>query len=142
MSEADIRLDIVSDPANLCVVRQAVRAYLMTFGLAEERVDDIVLAVDEACSNVIRHAYDGRCDQRYDVSLSSSKEWVEIELHDTGEAVPEALLSPAGFERPKELAEVSPGGLGIGLIFKTCDKVNFTRTEDHSNSVSLKVRRP
>ena len=58
-----LRLKFAADTCQLAAMRQAVRDYLVEGGVPEMEAELMVLALDEACTNVIRHAYGG-CSQR------------------------------------------------------------------------------
>ena len=55
----DIAIEVRSEPQLLHSIRNLIRGYVVSFGVAKDRVDEIVLAVDEACCNSIRHSYRG-----------------------------------------------------------------------------------
>jgi serine/threonine-protein kinase RsbW len=60
MPEGDeLKLSLPARSENLKTVRQAVSEFAASLGVAEETLADLRLAVNEACSNVVRHAYDG-----------------------------------------------------------------------------------
>jgi anti-sigma regulatory factor (Ser/Thr protein kinase) len=109
-------------------------------GLAEDRRDEVVLAVDEAMANAIRHAYQGRCDESVELVMTASPEWLEISVSDQGvpcpaECVERRPLAPPG---PDELR---PGGLGVKLIHEVFDDVRFCPGEDRGNCVTMRLRR-
>ncbi len=66
------RLQVSSDPRFLGVIRGVVQVWLEVCGLVADRRHEVVLAVDEACSNAIRHAYGGRTDESVELVLSAS----------------------------------------------------------------------
>jgi sigma-B regulation protein RsbU (phosphoserine phosphatase) len=70
----------------------------------------LVLAVDEACANVIRHAYGGPCQARIELRLSQEGPELRFELRDFAPCVDPAKV------RPRDLDECRPGGLGINFI--------------------------
>jgi len=70
----DVRLIVRSDPRFLGSIRSLVRAWLEACEVAEDVVDTVVLAIDEACANAIRHAYEGRCDETLEVRLNENEE--------------------------------------------------------------------
>jgi anti-sigma regulatory factor (Ser/Thr protein kinase) len=124
-----LKLELQSNPEALCLVRPTVEraAEVMHFQDAEARA--IVRSVDEALTNVMRHAYGGRTGLPIEVSCNklpareekSGQGGIEILLADKGVRVkPEALKS-----RP--LDEVRPGGLGLHFIRASMDKVEFSR---------------
>lgn len=57
--DCDIRLTLPARPENVAVVRRVVAALAESFALPPEVVEDVRLAVTEACTNVVRHAYRG-----------------------------------------------------------------------------------
>jgi phosphoserine phosphatase RsbU/P len=79
----------------------------------------IVLAVDEACSNIIRHAYGKECDS--EILIEVFREPSEMVFRLTDYAVP----VDTGVVRPRIVDRLRPGGLGVYLIHKIMDKVAF-----------------
>ena len=79
----------------------------------------MVLGVDEACTNVIRHAYDLRDDQPIAVSVEALSTCVRVRLRDYGEQ------TPADQMRGRAHNQVKPGGLGLHLIRNAFDKVDY-----------------
>ena len=79
----------------------------------------MVLGVDEACTNVIRHAYDLRDDQPIALSVETLSTCVRMRLRDYGEQ------TPANQMRGRNHNEVRPGGLGLHLIRNAFDKVDY-----------------
>lgn len=142
MSSVDLALDVAADPRLLTSVRGMIRSYVGSFGFANERADEIVLAVDEACSNAIRHAYGGPCDKLYHLTMRSTKLWVEIELRDGGKPTPAKALEIVKDMTPSDIDSIVPGGLGIPLIFGVFDKVEFQPGKTRGNCVTMKLRRP
>jgi serine/threonine-protein kinase RsbW len=55
----EFTLSLPARSENLQTVRRAVSDFAVSLGLDDETVADLRLAVNEACSNVVRHAYDG-----------------------------------------------------------------------------------
>lgn len=79
----------------------------------------MVLGVDEACTNVIRHAYDLRDDQPIALSVEALNTCVRMRLRDYGEQ------TPADQMRGRAHNQVKPGGLGLHLIRNAFDKVDY-----------------
>ena len=79
----------------------------------------MVLGVDEACTNIIRHAYHLRDDQPIALSLEAKGDCVCVRLRDYGrQCSAEAMRG-----RPTDL--IKPGGLGVHLIRAAFDKVDY-----------------
>jgi len=79
----------------------------------------MVLGVDEACTNVIRYAYDLRDDQPIALSVEALRTCVRMRLRDYGEQTPAERM------RGRTHDQVRPGGLGLHLIRNAFDKVDY-----------------
>lgn len=102
----------------LCEIRAAVGGAMRRLGCAEAVVGDVILAVDEACQNVIRHAYKGGTGDVI-VHLDKDHDQLVIRLMDFAPAVDVSKIGP----RP--LDELRPGGLGTHLMRSVMDRVEF-----------------
>lgn len=114
---------IRSDPAELAAVRERVSEIATAVGFGEKEVADIILAVDEALTNVIRHGYGGPCEEPIDIRVERSEldsaEAISVSIRDFGKQFdPETIVS-----RPLE--NVRPGGLGIHIMKKVMDGVSY-----------------
>ncbi len=114
---AEIRFE--SSPERLCKVRRVVRAVTEGRGCEKDLVDGMVLAIDEASSNVIKHGYG--CKDSGDIILEIfySRGELVFRLTDFAKPVNRAAC------RSRELDDVRPGGLGVHLIRKIMDKYEF-----------------
>lgn len=104
------------------------------FGFNKQDVADIRLAVDEAYTNIIKHAYNNDEHKTVDIELgyNSSKFW--ISLLDTGDA-----FDPANYSKPdvrKKIKEKKRGGVGVYLIRKLMDDVEYY-TEGSVNEIRM-----
>lgn len=133
-----LSLAIPSDPVFLCVVRSMVESLAEVLGFASCDCRSVTLAVDEAMTNIIRHAYRSQKDRPINVicrrvhARGSGKRRVglEITLVDYGPAVDPTRLNA----RP--LDEIKPGGLGLHFIRESMDVVSYTRA-DSANRLRL-----
>jgi serine/threonine-protein kinase RsbW len=104
-------------------------------GFDQDTIFHVQMAVDEACSNVIEHAYQG--EDRGDITLTcrcEEKEWV-ILIYDQGRAfdpssVPEPNLNP-------NLDEIKTGGLGLYFMRQLMDEVEFSFDENKGNKLRM-----
>jgi anti-sigma regulatory factor (Ser/Thr protein kinase) len=113
------KLEFTSHTANLALMRNFVRKFLARHPFSEKQRTLMVLGIDEACTNVIRHAYDLRDDQPIALSVESLQTCVRLRLRDYGEQ------TPAHQMRGRNHTEVRPGGLGLHLIRNAFDKVDY-----------------
>ena len=133
-----MRLDLrfASDPRLLRTVRCLVGEMAEHCGFAEDEAQFIILAVDEACANVIRHAYQGRTDGEIGLSCSTKEDRIEFLLVDQGRPPrPDTL-------QPRPLEEVRPGGLGTHLIRSVMDEVRYRPSEQGNELFLAKSLRP
>lgn len=137
----DLRLEIRSDPRLLEAVRALVRAYLAGFGYSRGRCDEIVLAVDEACTNAIRHAYSGHSDQTLELAIQSDDDWITLELRDSGCPAPAARVRRRDTP-PPDAKHLKPGGLGVQLIYRVFDEATFSPGQREGNCVRMRLKRP
>ncbi len=119
---ADVELMILSQSRYACVVRSAVEAFVERLGFDDESCGEVVLAVDEAITNVIRHGYGGEADRPIRVAMSplkqADRDGVKIEITDECEPVDPAAI------RGRDLDDVRPGGLGTNIIGQIMDQVD------------------
>jgi anti-sigma regulatory factor (Ser/Thr protein kinase) len=112
-------LDIPSEPLLMSAVRGLTEKICIAAGLAGEQTERLVLAVDEACTNVIRHAYGNRRDGRIKLSFLAGADRLEIAVRDFG-----ACSDPAAF-RGRDLSIIRPGGLGMHFIESAADELEI-----------------
>jgi serine/threonine-protein kinase RsbW len=112
-------IEFASHPANLSLVRDFLRQFLKPIELNETEKDLVILGVDEACTNVIRYAYHHEPNQLICLVCELTEKGVRIRLRDYG-----AQADPCRMNgRPLDL--VQPGGLGIHLIRRAFDQVDY-----------------
>ena len=120
----DNHLDVPANAENLKKIRDFVRGYIDKCKGLESYKDEIVLAIDEACQNVVRHAYR---DKNGNVAIKLSfqnKEFI-VSLEDDGTpAIPEKI-------KPRNIEDIKPGGLGTFFINQIMDSVSFHSTSPH-----------
>jgi sigma-B regulation protein RsbU (phosphoserine phosphatase) len=116
-------------------VRATLRTALDAQEVGPELRDRLVLAVDEACTNVIRHAYCGECDQTITLQLMREHDMLAFELRDSAPHVDPARLTA------RDLSECKPGGLGIPFINALMDEWKLEPAPDgHGNVLRMRKR--
>ena len=104
---------------NLQGARDQVRGAVLKKGYASETINCIVLAVDEACSNIIRHGYgEGKTGDIILEVLYSQDELI-FRLTDFADQVDKKKLCS------RDLDDIRPGGLGVHLIKKVMDSFEY-----------------
>ena len=135
-----IRLSIYSHPCHLTVVRAVVERVCRQLGLPESAAHEIVLAVDEALSNIIRHAYDGAEDKKINIELSPMSDeehrGLRVQVRDRGRPVELRQLGP----RPRAVTQ--PGGLGLKIMTACMDSVTYEPAKGGGTVLTLVKRVP
>jgi serine/threonine-protein kinase RsbW len=88
----ELKLSLPARSENLRRVRRTVSEFAESLGLDEDRVADLRLAVNEACSNVVRHAYE--TDGQMAVEAKAEGDYLVVTVHDTGRGLREASGDP------------------------------------------------
>lgn len=115
MKAAPLKLDLRSNTDDLQPVRDALRSWMGRQEWTHDQISEVVLAVDEALTNVIRHGYGGLADQPIQFRAQRIHDPVagvglEISVRDFGKQV--ELTKICG----RDLNDIRPGGLGVHLI--------------------------
>lgn len=114
-----LELRVPARPDRLCVVRTLVRVAAQTAGCSEQVCEKLVIAVNEACMNVIQHAYkDGESGE---IVLEILNNGDQLLFRLTDFAAPIDLEAIA----PRDLEDVRPGGLGVHFIREIMDGVKM-----------------
>lgn len=138
---AQIRLEIPPSLDYLAVVRLIVAtAAALDPPLPDSRLDDLRLAVTEACSNAIKAHRDDAADDPVVVTCHLEDDRFQVDIRDRGPGFdPDALAELPEASDPRRLQHES--GLGIPLIKVLTDEVAFHATED-GTVVSMTLKRP
>lgn len=129
------KLSIKSRTENLTLVREFISSVISEVCSSQDKVDDVVLAVDEAVTNVIKHAYKFSPDGDILIKVKCSNEKIEIQITDFG-----LPFSPNSIPVPdlkKYFKEKRVGGLGIFLMKSLMDDVNYKSVPNKFNQVNI-----
>jgi len=138
--DRDLKLTVRSDPKLLGSIRSLVREWVQSWKIDEKTTGDVVLAIDEACTNAIRHAYEGRLDGSVELTLHAASDHLEFQVSDQGVPCPAECAERRPLH-PPEIDDLEPGGLGIQLIHKVFDEVEFCPGVSGGNCVTMKLKR-
>lgn len=142
MSGADVlgpgqscRVSLTSDTANLAGLRSMILQAAACVGFGEPEVSQIVLAVDEAIANVIKHGYEGQPGQPIDVSIAwvrrDDRPALQVIIEDLGRQVaPDSIVG-------RNLDDIRPGGLGTHIIRNIMDEVEYSIRQPRGMSLRM-----
>jgi len=137
----DIQLEVLSDPRWLRSVRALVRGFLECCAFPTDRIMELVLAVDEACTNAMRHSYNGDKERRIRLRLRALAGGVEIVLSDQGVPAPVERIQKRKASTPTK-EDVQPGGRGMQILYEVFDEVRFVPGARRGNRVTLRAYSP
>jgi serine/threonine-protein kinase RsbW len=115
----------------VALLRRITESLLRGLDVPEESIDDVAVALSEACGNVIRHAPD---TAEYGVRFTVVESACEIEVHDIGPGFAGAVLDPPAFAQPDDAP--SEDGRGLPLVRALMDDLQFVR-EHETTTVRL-----
>jgi serine/threonine-protein kinase RsbW len=125
--ESDIRLTLPARPENVAVVRHVLGALAEVLSLPDVVRENMRLAVTEACTNVVRHAYQ---DDRgtIDVVVRPRNDALEVIVSDTGRGI-----GPS--------PDTAGPGLGLPLITALADTVEIERQQGRGSRLAMSFLR-
>jgi sigma-B regulation protein RsbU (phosphoserine phosphatase) len=127
-------IEIRSDLKDLRLAREFVRAVCRDLPGSALDVDSVAaleLAVNEAVSNVMKHAYHGRADQWIHLEAEAFPGQVSIRLHHLGDPFDPSAVAPPALDGSQE------SGFGVYLITQSVDDVRYYRDERGRNCIAL-----
>jgi serine/threonine-protein kinase RsbW len=139
-SPQPISKTVQSRTDKLSEIREFVAGLARRYGFAEEDVANIVLAVDEACTNIIKHAYQFAPDKSIEVTVVLRGTSLEITVQDDGRSFDPATLHAPDLK--EHLTHYRRGGLGVYLMKKLMDEVEYRMQPGKKNLVRLVKRLP
>jgi anti-sigma regulatory factor (Ser/Thr protein kinase) len=111
-------------------VREWVRDTAVANGMSEERADRVVIGVNEACMNIITHAYrDMQGDIELDITEDDSL--LIFQLTDFAKTVDCSKI------KSRDLDDIRPGGLGVHFIHEVMDEVSYLPGANGSGNIII-----
>ena len=120
-----------TDAQSVPLVRGLLRQALQYLGVAEAGIQEIVLALTEACANVVKHAADA---EEYQVDVAIDDVVCRISVVDDGDG-----FDPAATAIEQERSPLDPGR-GLVLMRALVDRLDFVQDEDGRHRVTLEKR--
>ena len=130
-----LQLRVPAQAKELKRVRDAARECVERCGCSAQSAADIVLAIDEACQNIIRHAYDGQPDDVIELEIEHRGDQLIFSLTDYAPAIDPTRI------KPRDLDDVRPGGLGTHFIRRVMDDADYLKPPSGRGNLLRMVRR-
>lgn len=134
MADSIHTLAIPSSTRYLKTVRQFVMLHALAANFSKKTADDFKLCVDEACSNVIKHAYEGQPGHEIDIAVIVDANRFTVRIRDRG-----TRFDRSKYRKPdvvKYTKERRRGGLGVHIMQQLMDRVEY-QTVDSVNEIRL-----
>ncbi len=104
-------------------IREVIEQEALSFGFDRETCFRLALAVDEACTNIIRHSYGNNPANTFDLEIATDGDRFIIVLTDQGKSFDPAVLPSVDMKR--YLEQFKRGGLGVHLMRLVMDDVKY-----------------
>ena len=126
-----LRISFPSNPKYLSVVRMVTAKIAEQCGFEEKVIEEIRLAVDEACANIIKHAYKGDTTKEIILKYTNTEKEFIVILEDRGAKADIRTI------KGRNLEEIRPGGLGVHFIQRVFDVFKYDRKKTRGNRLIL-----
>lgn len=133
--ERKFTLQVPSSTENLALIREFVTNIGRQATLSEAEINNLELAVDEACANVIEHAYGHDITKDVMVRATFDDEKLKISVIDEGKGFDPKKFNQKSVDQLVQ--ERRSGGLGIRLIQKLMDEVNYEIEPGQKNELHM-----
>ena len=129
-------LEIPADENNLSEVRDFIADVCLKAGFSKREMNNTKLAMDEACTNIIKHAYRDKSGTiRIDVQAEPGK--VEINIFDRGKSFDWSEVKDPDLQQYVEIGK--KGGLGIFLMNRLMDDLDYQASDNGNRLYMVKV---
>lgn len=138
MTGTQYEICVTSELDNLASIGAFVSERARMVGMSEEQVFQVQMAVDEACTNAMVHAYQG--DPNGKVRVCCYREGADfvVEVVDQGQVFDASAVPEPDLSSPLEERDV--GGLGLFFMRKLMDSVTFSVPREGGNQVVMRKR--
>ncbi|MGA7836832.1 MAG: ATP-binding protein [Ignavibacteriaceae bacterium] len=129
------KLGVSSKTEKLSEIRNFVSENAEKAGLKRKEIDDIILAVDEACTNIIKHAYKSFPEGEILIEIEYNSKTFTVKLIDYGTSFEPDLIPDPDLQKYYRQRRV--GGLGLYLMRTLMDDVQYISVPGKYNQVLL-----
>lgn len=115
---------------NLSVIRNFVSDHAESHGFSPNQIADIRLAVDEACTNIIKHAYKNDASKELNIQIEVDEQRLIVTIMDNGEG-----FDVKSYQKPniqKQIQERKRGGMGVHMMLQLMDNVTYQVKSDQN----------
>jgi len=128
-------LVVKSSTDNLSLIRDFTKSAAEESGFTDEAIGKIILAVDEACTNIIKHAYKFSSEGNISISIKFNGSKFVISIIDSGVNFNPKVVPDPDIKKYHQQRKI--GGLGMFLMKKLMDEVEYNHLSGNRNQVVL-----
>ena len=130
-----LELRFPADPKRLKMVREQVQLAAGQLACTKKLVSDLIIAVNEACMNIMEHAYKGDRSGEIVLEINDNGDEIEVVLTDFAEPVDLSAI------KSRDLDDLRPGGLGTFFIKEIMDDCAYGHLQDVGGNVLRMTKR-
>ena len=127
MTYETIKMEITANPAYVSIIRLTTSGIANKVGFCMDDIEDLKVAVSEACTNAIKHS----SDDRFTIIYTMIEKGLTIEIIDNGKGYNTKEVSEPDLDNLKE------SGMGLFIIESLMDEVNVESTEGKGTSIKM-----
>ena len=127
MNFETIKMEIASNPQYVSVIRLTTSGIANKIGFCLEDIEDIKVAVSEACTNAIKHSL----DNKFSVEYTIFENGLTITIIDSGKGYDVDSIDVPNLEEPKE------SGLGLFIIQSLMDEVEIKSNVNYGTVIKM-----
>jgi len=130
-NETLLTLEIAAAPWELRTMRLQLDTDLAHLPISRNLREQLILAVNEACMNVIQHAYRNASHGTIRLRLVHETGLLRFLIEDDAPCIDPSRVTP------RDLSDVRPGGLGVYFIREIMDEMRFHPCHQRGNRLEL-----
>ena len=127
MTYETIKMEITANPAYVSIIRLTTSGIANKVGFCMDDIEDLKVAVSEACTNAIKHS----SDDRFTIIYTMIENGLTIEIIDNGNGYDTSSINEPDIENLKE------SGMGLFIIQSLMDEVHLESTEGKGTSIKM-----
>ena len=122
-----IKMDISANPDFVSIIRLTTSGIANKIGFSMDDIEDMKVAVSEACSNAVKHSEDNKVS----INFNLLNNGIQIEIIDNGKGYDVDSIETPDLSNPKE------GGLGLFIIQTLMDEVNISSRGNQGTTIKM-----
>ena len=132
------KLTVKSSTDQLVAIRDFIKDHAIENEIPQPVIESIILAADEAATNIVKHAYHLEATKDILVNFAVNDNECCVTLTDYGDSFDPSLISEPDMK--EYLKQRRVGGLGLYLIRTLMDSMEYKSSADHHNDLTIKKR--